>query len=115
MKPAHGKCPPEKILDHFKNTSIKQVLLTQLLTKNLPLNLPQFVCELNISNNFPNNHKVQTMDEIQKHLSQLKSGKAICSVNPELLKKFEVSRMLQVIHRMANYSVFLPLKVLLDL
>ena len=55
------------------------------------------------------------MDEIQKHLSQLKSGKAICNVNPELLKKFEVSHMLQVIHQMANYSVFLPLKVLLDL
>ena len=33
LKPAPGKCPPEKIYDDFKNTSIQQVLLIQLLLR----------------------------------------------------------------------------------
>ena len=56
----------------------------------------------NISNNFPINHEAPTIDEIQKHLRQLKSGKASNDVDPELLKKCENPLMLQVIDRMAN-------------
>ena len=43
-----------------------------------------------------------TIDEIQKHRRQLKSGKASSSVDPELLEKCEQPPILQVIHRMAN-------------
>ena len=42
-----------------------------------------------------------TIDEIQKHLYQLKSGKASDNVDLDLLKKCEHSLMLQVIHTMA--------------
>ena len=43
-----------------------------------------------------------TIDEIQKHLCQLKSGKASNNVDPELLKKCEDPLMPQVIHTMAH-------------
>ena len=95
LKPAPGKCLPEKIFDHFKKHFNP--------TKELSGNLPIFVCELqNILNTFPVNHDLPTIDEIQKHLRQLKSGKASNDVDPELLKKCEHPLMLQVIHRMAN-------------
>ena len=45
---------------------------------------------------------MQTIDEIQKHLRQLKPGKASNDVDLELLKKCEHPFMLQVIHRMKN-------------
>ena len=71
--------------------------------KELSGNLSEFVRELQkISNNFPINHEVPTIDEIQRHLRQLKSGKASNNVDPKLLKKCEHPLMLQVIHRMAN-------------
>ena len=49
----------------------------------------------NISNNFPINHDVPTID-----YCKLKSGKASNDVDLELLKKCEHPLMLQVIHRM---------------
>ena len=55
-----------------------------------------------ISNNFLINHEVPSIDEIQKHLGQLKSGKASNDADPELLKKSEHPLMLQVIHAIAN-------------
>ena len=74
-----------------------------MLPKNLVGKLPEVVRELQkISNNFPINHKVPTIDEVQKYLRQLKSGKAGNDVDPELLNKCEQPLMLQVIHRMAN-------------
>ena len=66
-------------------------------------NLPEFVRELqNISNDFPINHELPTIDEIQKHLRRLKSGKTSNDVDPERLKKCEHPLMLQVIDIMAN-------------
>ena len=104
LKPAPGKCPPppEKIFDHFKKhfnpTSLVNLVVPEELSGNL-----EFVRGLqNISNNFPINHEAPTIDEIQKHLHQLKSGKASNDVDPELLKKCENPLMLQVIDRMAN-------------
>ena len=83
MKPASGKCSPAKLFDHFKSTSIKQVLhfnptslADSVAPKELFGNLPEFVRELQkISNNFPINQEVLSIDEIQKH-HQLKSGEA---------------------------------------
>ena len=45
-----------------------------------------------------------TINKIQKHLRQLKSGKASNEVDLELLKKCEHLLMLQVIYRTANNS-----------
>ena len=104
LKPAPGKCPPppEKIFDHFKKhfnpTSLVNLVVPEELSGNL-----EFVRGLqNISSNFPINHEAPTIDEIQKHLHQLKSGKASNDVDPELLKKCENPLMLQVIDRMAS-------------
>ena len=103
LKPGPGKCPPEKIFDHFKKHFNPTSLVDSVATKELSGNLPEFVRELQkISNNFPINHEVPTIDETQKYLRQLKSGKASNDVDPELLKKCEHALMLQVIYRMAN-------------
>ena len=85
-----------------KNTRIQQVLLIQLLSKNLAVTFQNFFLSCKISQiTFPQ-HEVPTIDEIQKHLRQLKSGKASNDLDPEQLKKFEHPLMLQVIDRMAN-------------
>ena len=103
MKPAPGKCSREKIFDHFIKHFNTTRLVDSVALKELSGNLPEFVRELqNISNNLPINHEVPTIDEMQKHLHQRKSGKASDNVDPELLKKCEHSLMLQVIDRMAN-------------
>ena len=103
MKPTPGKCSREKIFDHFIKHFNTTRLVHSVALKELSGNLPEFVRELqNISNNLPINHEVPTIDEIQKHLHQWKSGKASDNVDPELLKKYEHSLMLQVIDRMAN-------------
>ena len=103
MKPASGKYPPEKIFDHFKKHFNPTSLVDSVASEELIGNLPEFVLELqNISNNFTINHEVPTIDEIQKHPRQLKSGKASNDVDPELLKKCQHPLMLQVIDRMAN-------------
>ena len=70
LKPTPGKSTPDKIFDlfkkHFNPTSVVESVAPE-----------ELVCELqNISNNFPINHEVPTTHEIQKHLRQLKSGKA---------------------------------------
>ena len=97
------KCPPEKIFDHFKKHFNPTILVDLVAPKELSGNLSEIVRELQkISNNFPINHEVPTIDEIQRHLCQLKSGKASNDVDPKLLKKCEHPLMLQVIHRMAN-------------
>ena len=87
MKPAPGKWPPGKIFDHFKKHFNPASFVDSVAPKELSGNLPEFVRELqNISNNFPINHEVPTIDEIQKYLLQLKSGKASNDVDLELLK-----------------------------
>ena len=92
-----------KIFDHFKKHFSSASLVDSVTLEELSGNLLEFFLELqNISNNFPINHEVPTIDEIQKHLRQLKSGKASNDVHPEQLKKFEHPLMLQVIDRMAN-------------
>ena len=86
MKPASGKCSPEKLFGHFKSTSIKQVLhfnptslADSVAPKELIGNLPEFVRELQkISNNFPINQEVPINDEIQKH-HQLNQAKLVTS------------------------------------
>ena len=103
MKPAPGNFPPEKIFDHFIKHFNPTSFVDSLAPEELSCNLPEFVRGLqNISNNFPINHEVPTIDEIQKHLRQLKSGKASNNVDLELLKKCGHPLMLQVIDRMAN-------------
>ena len=98
-----GNVPPEKIFDHFKKHFNPTSLVNLVAPEELSGNLLEFVRGLqNISNNFPINHEAPTIDEIQKHLHQLKSGKASNDVDPELLKKCENPLMLQVIDRMAN-------------
>ena len=93
---------PEKIFDYFKKHFNPISLVNLVAPEELSGNL-EFVRGLqNISNNFPINHEAPTIDEIQKHLRQLKSGKASNDVDPELLKKCENPLMLQVIDRMAN-------------
>ena len=80
--------PPEKMFDHFKKHFSPTNLINSVAPEELSCNLPEFVCELqNISNNFSINQELPTLDEIQKHLHQLKSGKASNDVDPELLKK----------------------------
>ena len=84
---------------HFNSNS----LVNSVTPQESSGNLPEFVGELQkISNNFPINHEIPTIDEIQKYMSQLKSGKASNDVDPELLKKIQHPHMLQLIHRMAN-------------
>ena len=103
LKPAPGKCPPKKIFDHFKKHFNPTSLVNLVAPEELTGNLLEFVRGLqNISSNFPINHEAPTIDEIQKHLRQLKLGKASKDVDPELLKKCENPLMLQVIDRMAN-------------
>ena len=93
----------EKIFDHFKKLFNPTSLIDSVALKELSGNLPEFVRKLqNISKNFPINHEVPTIDEIQKYLRQLKSGKASNDVDPELLKKYEHPFMFQVIDRMTN-------------
>ena len=68
--------PQEKILDHFKK-HFNPIQSDSITPEELSGNLPEFVREFpNISNNFHINHEVPAIDEIQKHLRQLKSGKA---------------------------------------
>ena len=119
MKPAPGKCSREKIFDHF----IKHFNTTRLVDsgalKELSGNLPEFVRELqNISNNLPINHEVRTIDEIQKHLRQRKSGKASDNVDPELLKKCDTHLCFKLlIEWLTNYGqtcIFLLFRVILD-
>ena len=63
----------EKIFDHFKKLFNPTSLIDSVAPEELSGNLPEFVRELqNISNNFPVNHEVPTIDEIHKHLRQLK-------------------------------------------
>ena len=82
------KCSPEKILDHFRKHFNPTSLVDSVTPKELSGKLPDFVSELqNVSNNFPINHEVPTIDKIQKNLCQLKSGKASNNVDLELLKK----------------------------
>ena len=101
LKPASGKCPPEKIFDNFKKHFNPTSLVDSVAPKELSGNL--LVRELQkVSNNFPISHEVPTIDEIQKHLRQLKSRKASNDVDLELLQKCEHPLMLQVIHGMAN-------------
>ena len=77
LKPAPGKCPSDKIFDLFKKHFNPTSLVDSVAPKEPSDNLLEFVRELqNISNNFPINHEVPTIDEIQKHLRQLKFGKA---------------------------------------
>ena len=95
--------PPKKILDRFKKHFDSTSFFYSITPEELSCNLPEFVRELQIiSNNFPINHEVPTIDEIQKYLHQLKSGKASNNVDSEILKKSECPRMLQAIHRIAN-------------
>ena len=80
--------PPEEIFDYFKKHFSPASLFNSVAPEELSGNLPEFVCELqNISNNFSINQEVPTLDEIQKHLHQLKLGKASNNIYPELLKK----------------------------
>ena len=80
LKSPPGKCPPEKILDHFRKHFNSISFVDSVTPKELGGNLPEFVCELqNISNDLPINDEIATIDEIQEHLL-----------------------MLHVIHRMVN-------------
>ena len=90
LKAARGKCPPEKIFDNFKKHFDTAIFVDSIAPKELP----EF--------NFPINHEVPTIGEIQKHLRQLNSGKATNDVDLELLKKCEDPLILQFLHRMAN-------------
>ena len=65
--------------------------------------LPHFVDDLrNISNRYPVNQDTPSIEEIQKHLNKLKSGKASNNIDPEILKRCEHPIMLRVIHRLAQ-------------
>ena len=56
--------------------------------EELSSNLPDFVNDLrNISKQFPFNHEIPSIEESQKHLHQLKNGKASNDIDPEILKK----------------------------
>ena len=88
LEPALGKCLPQKILAHCRKHFNPISLVDLVSPKELSGNLPEFVRELqSISNNFPINHEVLTIDKIQKRLCQLKSGKASNNADLELLKK----------------------------
>ena len=107
----------QKIFKYFKKHFNPTSLVDSVAPEKLSGNLPEFVCELqNISNNFPINYEVPTIDEIQKfrpfynmlghftilYMKGLKLGKVSNDVDSELLKKYEHPFMLQVIDRMAN-------------
>ena len=107
----------QKIFKYFKKHFNPTSLVDSVAPEKLSGNLPEFVRELqNISNNFPINYEVPTIDEIQKfrpfysmlghftilYMTGLKSGKVSNDVDSELLKKYEHPLMLQVIDRMAN-------------
>ena len=80
--------PLRKIFDHFRKHFNPANLVDSVTPKKLRGKLPDFVSELqNISNNFPINHEVPTIDKILKNLFQLKSGKASNNDDLELLKK----------------------------
>ena len=63
LKAAPGKCPPpQKIFDHFKKTSIQQVLLIQLFPKNLVVTFQNLFMSCKISQiNFPSIMKYQPL------------------------------------------------------
>lgn len=88
-------------LNHFKNHFNPDN--NRDTPEELSVNVPTFVPELQeISNRFPINHNAPSVEEIQSHLRQLKSGKASNDIDPELLKKCEHPIMLKVIHRIAE-------------
>ena len=67
--------PPSENLWSFQKNFNPTSSVDSVVPKELSGNFPEFVHELqNISNKFPINHEVPTVNEIQKHVRQLKSG-----------------------------------------
>ena len=103
LKQAPGKCPPQKILEHFKKHFNPENPSENYTPDELNKNIPEFILELReISSQFSINHDAPTTEEIQTHLHRLKSGKASNDVDPEILKKCEHPVMLSVIHRLTS-------------
>ena len=102
FKSTTGKCSAEKLLNHFqKHFNLGHI--NSVIPEELSSNLPSFINDLrNISKEFPINHDIPSIDEIQKHLHKLKTGKASNDVDPEILKKCEHPVVLQVIHKLAE-------------
>ena len=92
------KATEKHFQSNFNTDRANSVIAEELSTK-----VPDFLLNLrNISNNFPIDTSISSIDEIQKHLHQLKSGKASNGIDPEILKKCEHPIMLQVIHKLAE-------------
>ena len=103
LKQINSSCPPDKILAHFKNHfNPEDPSKTRTPEEFNEENLPDFVEELRTLSD--NNLIIDTppsVDEIQKHLKELKPNKASNDIEPELLKKLNESPiMLQVVHRL---------------
>jgi len=81
-------------LDHFK-TRFNQKNHHSWRSQCLQL---LFLIYIRSHNYFPINHKVPSIEEIQRHQCQLKSGKASNDIDAELLKKCEPPIMLEVLN-----------------
>ena len=72
LKSTTGKCPPEKLLKHFQN-HFNPDRANSAIPEELSTKAPDFLLNLrNISNNFPIDTSIPSIEEIQKHLHQLK-------------------------------------------
>ena len=94
-----SSCPPDKILEHFKqhfNPKNENIVRPDELD-----NLPSFVESLRkISSTIDINNEPPTIDEITKHLQKLKNKKANNDIDSELLKRCKCPILINAIHQM---------------
>ena len=102
LQPINSNCPPDKILSHFKNHFNPDDPSKENTPDSLTGgNLPDFIEELrSISDTNQITDTPPTVEEIQKHLKELKAKKASNDIEPELLNRLnDHPVMLQVVHR----------------
>ena len=103
LRSVPDKCPPEKIVEHFKAHFNPDDPSNAFCPEELGENLPSFIEELqNISRLIAINDDPPTVEEIQLHLNALKANKASNDIDPEILRRCEHPVMLQVINRMTT-------------
>ena len=103
LRNKNNSCPAEDLLKHFKSHFNPKDPSIDSSPDEMTDNIPIFVKELQkLSDSAEINDTPPTINEIQKHIQQLKNNKASNDVEPELLKRCSHPIMLEVIHRIVN-------------
>ena len=106
LRPTDNTCSSDKLMNHFKAHFNPEDPSNVSTPEELLMNnddLPIFVKELqNISDGIDINDTPPTVEEIQKHVLNLKNNKANNDIDAELLKRCSHPIMLQVIQRITN-------------